>query len=89
MSTSNDSENNSCPISVPVTFVGIVEEEERDRQVIGLTAANKCLVLARMVDNAMAERGGVTEEAAIQHLLSTGTYMQGWCPGHIWHDKKS
>ncbi|CAK9020821.1 unnamed protein product [Durusdinium trenchii] len=62
--------------------LGIVEEEERDRSVIGLTASNKCLVLANMVDNAMREMGGaVSEDAAIQSLLTKGTYMQGWHPG--------
>ena len=64
---------------------GIVGEEERDRAVIGLTAANKCLVLAQTVDNAMVEMGGATEETAIS-LLNKGSYMQGWCPGLLyWH----
>ena len=61
----------------------MVEEEERDRSVIGLTAANKCLVLAAMVDNAIKEMGGLSEEAAIQSLLTKGAqHMRGWCPGH-------
>ena len=65
-----------------------MEAEERDRSVIGLTASNKCLVLASMVDNVMTEMGGASEEAAIQSLLTKGAqHMQGWLPGLIaYHD---
>lgn len=37
---------------------GLVEQEERDRKVIGLSAANKCLVLNEMVEHMANEIGG-------------------------------
>ena len=75
-----------CPIIVFALHrfppEGVVEAEERDRSVIGLTASNKCLVLASMVDSVMSEMGGASEEAAIQSLLAKGgKHMQGWLPG--------
>jgi len=74
---------------LPNLLVGLVEDEERDRQVIGLGAADKRLVLAKMVDGAMTEMA-LSEDKAIEALLSKGSYMRGWHPGlpiHMsWHD---
>lgn len=65
---------------LPNLLVGLVEDEERDRQVIGLGAADKRLVLAKMVDGAMTEMA-MSEDKAIEALLSKGSYMRGWHPG--------
>ncbi|CAL1144013.1 unnamed protein product [Cladocopium goreaui] len=66
--------------TLPNLLVGLVEDEERDRQVIGLGAADKRLVLAKMVDGAMTEMA-LSEDKAIEALLSKGSYMRGWHPG--------
>ena len=60
---------------LPNLLVGLVEDEERDRQVIGLGAADKRLVLAKMVDGAMTEMA-LSEDKAIEALLSKGSYMR-------------
>lgn len=60
---------------------GIVEKEERDRKVIGLSAANKCIVLSEMVIGMATEMGNAdNEDAAIVKLLEKGgeSNMKGW-----------
>ena len=60
---------------------GIVEKEERDRKVLGLSAANKCIILSEMVGGMAAEMGNAdNEEAAIVKLLEKGgeSHMKGW-----------
>ena len=43
---------------------GIVEKEEADRRVIGLSAANKCIALADMVEGMAKESGGRLQRLA-------------------------
>ena len=60
---------------------GIVEKEERDRKVIGLSASNKCIVLSEMVACMAKELGGSdNDDAAIVKLLEKGgdSQMKGW-----------
>lgn len=60
---------------------GIVEKEERDRKVIGLSAANKCIILSEMVSGMATEMGNAdNDDAAIVKLLEKGgeSHMQGW-----------
>ena len=40
---------------------GIVEKEESDRRVIGLSAANKCIVLADMIEGMAKELGDCSD----------------------------
>ena len=40
---------------------GIVEKEESDRRVIGLSAANKCIVLADMMEGMSKESGDCSD----------------------------
>ena len=64
-----------------------MEEEERARKVIGLSASNKCVVLSEMVSAMAKEIGSENEESAVVKLLEKGAavHMKGWKLGYFEH----
>ena len=64
-----------------------MEEEERARKVIGLSASNKCVVLSEMVSAMAKEIGSENEESAVVKLVEKGAavHMKGWKLGYFEH----